>query len=127
VGFPRTGLPTSTSAPAAAARASRAVADRLASLVRRCSAHMHTTDRHRIPALIARPTGVTIRLYPLLRAPSGRLALDKPGGRGAFDPSASWRAMAHTVKNLRNVASAVVPLNFREVRTLHFCSTGVTV
>ena len=127
MGFPRTGLPTSTSSLAAAARASRAVADRLASLVRRFAARMHTTDRHRIPALIARPTGVTIRLYPLLRAPSGRLALDKPVGRGAFDPSGSWRAIAHAVKNLRNVASAVFPLNFKEVRTLHFCSTSVTV
>ena len=127
MGFPRTGLPTSTSALAAAARASRAVADRLASLVRRLAAHMHTTDRHRIPVAVACPTGATTRLYPLLRAPSGRLALDKPVGQGAFDPSASWRATAHAVKNLRNVASAVVPLNFREVRTPHFCSTGDTV
>jgi hypothetical protein len=32
-----------------------------------------------------------------------------------------------TVKNLRIVASTVLLLNFSEVRSIHLCSTGVTV
>ena len=36
-------------------------------------------------------------------------------------------AGAFAVKNLRIVASAVLLLNFDEVRVLRLCSTGVTV
>ena len=41
--------------------------------------------------------------------------------------SASRQAGDFAVKNLRNIGSAVLLLNFREVGTMHLCSTGVTV
>jgi hypothetical protein len=130
VGFPRTGLLTSTS-PLAATSASRAAADSLASSLR-CSSAQPSSVRDEpnvarcIVALARANSAATVR-YPLLHALPGRHALDEAvcarGARSSTVPAV--RDIA--VKNLRIVASSVLLLNFNEVRSLHFCSTGVTV
>lgn len=130
MGFPRTGLLTSTS-PLAAAIASRAAADPLASALRttvaqRSSVHDEPNLTRRITA-ITRARRAAATRSPLLHARPGRHALDEAvcarGARASIVPAMSDIA----VKNLRIVASAVLSLNFYEVRSLHFCSTGVTV
>jgi len=130
VGFPRTGSLTSTSSLAAAS-ASRDVADPIASPLRRTSAPSSSVfDEpifNRCIALSARATRAVTASYPLLLARSGRHALDQAGrARMAF--FSTLRLVSDvTVKNLRIVASTVLSLNFSEVRSIHLCSTGVTM
>ena len=61
--------------------------------------------------------------FPLLHPHRGRHALDEPRHSTPLD-GAHRPAIVRTVKNLRIVGSAVLLLNFREVRDFHFCSTG---
>jgi len=130
VGFPRTGLLTSTSSLAAAS-APRTAAGPLASSLRCISAQPSSVRDEPILArritVIARLAHAASMRSPLLRALAGRHALDQAvSARDA--QSSSVRAMCDgAVKNLRIVASAVLLLNFNEVRSLHFCSTGVTM
>ena len=128
VGSPRTGLLTTTSSLLAAASASHAVAP-FASSARHTaprSPDFGESNFHRSIARIARAPRVARALLPLLLARPGRHALDELGGT-ARQRSTSRRVADFAVKNLRIVGSAVLLLNFREVRALHFCSTGVTM
>ena len=130
MGFPRTGLLTSTSSLAAAS-ASRDAADPLASSLRRTSAPSSSLcDEplfNRCIAAIPRVTRVAIASYPLLLVRSGRHALDE-SGRARRPRVSALRLVADVaVKNLRFAASAVLLLNFSEVSALHLCSTGVTM
>jgi hypothetical protein len=130
VGFPRTGLLTSTSSLAAAS-ASRDAADPFASSLRRTSAPFSSRcDEplfNRCTAAIASATRAAIASYPLLLVRSGRHALDE-SGRARRPRVSALRLVADVaVKNLRFATSAVVLLNFSEVSALHLCSTGVTM
>lgn len=130
MGFPRTGLLTSTS-PLAAASASRSAADPLASSLRCTSAQ--TSSVHDEPnlarciATFTRMKRASTSRVPLLHALPGRHALDEAVCAHGAHFSIAWAVCDFAVKNLRIVASAVLLLNFNEVRSLHFCSTGVTV
>jgi hypothetical protein len=68
-----------------------------------------------------------MRAYPLLHPLPGRHALDESGNDVAGPASIDLAMSAFAVKKLRIVGLAVLLLNFREVRSLHFCSTGVTM
>jgi len=130
VGFPRTGLLTSTSSLAAAS-AWRDVADFLASPLRRVSAPCSSVRDESILthciAAIARAQRAVTALCPLLLVRSGRHALDVTGPSRMVRGSTTWLAGEFAVKNLRIVTSAVLLLNFHEVRVLRLCSMGVTV
>lgn len=130
MGFPRTGLLTSTSSPAAAS-ATRDVADLLASLLRRPSAPPSSVRdepiSHRCIAVITRATRAVTASYPLLLARSGRHAHDETGRVRTARCSATRLVGDVAVKNLRIAASTVLLLNFFEVRRLRLCSTGVTM
>ena len=130
MGFPRTGLLTSTSSLAAAS-AMRDAADPLASPLRRTSApRSSVVDEpllNRSIAPIACANGTAGASHPLLRLRSGRHALDE-AGRSHGTPSSMIRlARGMTVKNLRFCMSAVLLLNFYEVRALHLCTTSVSM
>ena len=130
MGFPRTGLLTSTSSLAAAS-ASRDAADPLASSLRRTSAPSSSPcDEplfNRCTAAIASATRAAIASYPLLLVRSGRHALDV-SGRACRAHVSTLRLVADVaVKNLRFATSTVLLLNFSEVSALHLCSTGVTM
>jgi hypothetical protein len=130
VGFPRTGLLTSTSSLAAAS-ASRDAADPLASSLRRTSAPSSSLcDEplfNRCIAAIARPTRAATASYPLLVPRSGRHALDASGCARTTRVSIVRLVGDVAVKNLRIATSTVLLLNFSEVSALHLCSTGVTM
>jgi hypothetical protein len=129
VGFPRTGLLTSTSSLAAAS-ASRSAADPLASLRRTLAPRSSVLDEpllnHRI-AVIARANRAASASHPLLRLRSGRHALDEAGRSRSTSSSKIRLARGKTVKNLRFVPSTVLLLNFYEVRALHLCTTSVSM
>jgi hypothetical protein len=127
VGFPRTGLLTTRSSLAAAS-ASRAVAPFASSarfVARRSPVRGASVLRRHIDR-IARESRAATASLPLLHARSGRHALDEVGG-SAHHRSTSRHVADVAVKNLRIVGSAVLLLNFSEVRALHLCSTGVTM
>jgi hypothetical protein len=130
VGFPRTGLLTSTSSLAAAS-ASRDAADPLASSLRRTSAPSSSLcDEplfNRCIAAIPRVTRVAIASYPLLLVRSGRHALDTSGPACSAHVSTLRLVADVAVKNLRFATSTVLLLNFSEVSARHLCSTGVTM
>jgi hypothetical protein len=130
VGFPRTGLLTTTSSRAATS-ASRNVADFLASPLHRASPTSSSLRDEpiltRCIAVIARAHRAAIALHPLLLVRSGRHALDEPGSSRATRASPTRLVGDTAVKNLRIAALAVLLLNFDEVRDLHLCSTGVTM
>jgi hypothetical protein len=130
VGFPRTGLLTSTSSLAAAS-ASRNAADPLASLPRRpsalCSSLRDEPLFNRCIAAIARANRAANVPHPLLRLRSGRHALDEAGRSQAMLSSMIRLGHGITVKNLRFVVSAVLLLNFSEVRAFHLCTTSVSM
>jgi len=130
VGFPRTGLLTSTS-PQAAAKRVRAAADSLASTLRCTAAHSSSVRdepnlARGIASVVRAPRVATTRI-PLLHEPPGRHALDQTGGARAAHASIGPTVRDVAVKNLRIVALAVLLLNFNEVRSLHLCTTGVTM
>ena len=127
MGFPRTGLLTTTS-PLAAASASHAVAP-FASTTRHTAPRSPVRDESLFDcsiARIARSPRAARAMRPLLLARPGRHALDEEGG-SARHRSTSRCDADFAVKKLRIVGSAVLLLNFREVRALHLCSTGVTM
>ena len=130
MGFPRTGLLTSTSSLAAAS-ATRNAADLLASLLRRTSAPSSSVQdepiSHRCIAVITRANRAVTASYPLLLARPGRHALDEVGRARTTHCSTTRLVGDVAVKNLRIAASTVLLLNFFEVRSLHLCSTGVTM
>ena len=130
MGFPRTGLLTSTSSQAAAS-ATCDVAGSLASPPRRisapCSSLRDEPILNRCIAAITRANRAVTASYPLLLVRSGRHALDV-GGRSCVALISTTRlARDFAVKNLRIVTRAVLLLNFSEVSALHLCSTGVTM
>ena len=130
MGFPRTGLLTSTTSLAAAS-ASRDVADPLASSLRRSPAPSSSLRdeplSHRCIAAIARPTRAATASYPLLVPRSRRHALDASGCARTTRVSTVRLVGDVAVKNLRIATSTVLLLNFSEVSALHLCSTGVTM
>jgi hypothetical protein len=130
VGFPRTGLLTSTTSLAAAS-ASRDVADPLASSSR-CTSAPSSSLRgepisNRCIAAITRVTRAAIAPYSLLVVRSGRHALDASGAVRTTRISTVRLVAGVAVKNLRIATSTVLLLNFSEVSALHLCSTGVTM
>jgi hypothetical protein len=130
VGFPRTGLLTSTSSLAAAS-ASRDAADPLASLLRRtsapCSPVCDEPLLNRCIPAIGRANRAASASHPLLPLRSGRHALDE-AGRSHTTPSSMIRlGRGMTVKNLRFLVSTVLLLNFYEVRALRLCTTSVSM
>ena len=130
MGFPRTGLLTSTSSLAAAS-ASHAAADALASSLR-CTTAQPSSVRDepnlaRDIAALVRVGRATTARYPLLHVLPGRHALDEAVCARGAHPSIERAVYDIAVKNLRIVASAVLLLIFNEVRSFHFCSTGVTM
>ena len=130
MGFPRTGLLTTTSSLAAAS-AWRDVADFLASPLRRISAPCSSVRDEpiltRCIAAIARAQRAVTVSCPLLLVRSGRHAHDETGPSRMMRGSTTRLAGEFAVKNLRIVTSAVLLLNFHEVRVLRLCSMGVTV
>jgi hypothetical protein len=130
VGFPRTGLLTSTSSLAAAS-AWRDVADSLASPMHSASATSSSVRDEpiftRCIAVIARAHRAVTASSPLLLGRSGRHALDETGASRTTRASTTRLVGDIAVKNLRIVALAVLLLNFHEVRVLRLCSTGVTM
>jgi hypothetical protein len=130
VGFPRTGLLTTTSSLAAAS-ARRDAADFLASPLYGASAPSSPACDEPIPtrciAVIARALCAVTASYPLLLVRSGRHAVDEAGSSRVTRTSTIRLAGETAVKNLRIVASAVLLLNFDEVRYLRLCSMGVTM
>ena len=130
MGFPRTGLLTTTSSLAAAS-AWRDVADSLASPTRCASATSSSVRDEpiltRCIAVIARAHRAATAWYPLLLVRSGRHALDERGTSRVTRASTTWLIGDIAVKNLRIVALAVLLLNFDEVSDFHLCSTGVAV
>ena len=130
MGFPRTGLLTSTSSLAAASASCDAV-DPLASPLRRTLAPRSSVLdepilNHRI-AVIARANRAASASHPLLRLRSGRHALDEAGASHTTLSSMIRPARGMTVKNLRFCMSAVLLLNFSEVRAFHLCTTSVSM
>jgi len=130
VGFPRTGLLTTTSSLAAAS-AWRNVADFLASPLRRTSATSSSAPDEpiltRCFASIVRAHRAATAPYPLLLLRPGRHALDETGASRTTRASTTWLVGEIAVKNLRIAASAVLLLNFDEVRDLRLCSMGVAM
>ena len=63
----------------------------------------------------------------LQRATRGRHAHDEHGETGSMLSTTSLAEVGTAVKNLRIADSAVLLLNFREVRRFHFCSVSVAV
>lgn len=130
MGFPRTGLLTTTSSLAAAS-AWRDVADSLASPMRCASATSSSVRDEpiltRFIAVIARAHRAVTASYPLLLVRSGRHALDERGSSRVTRVAATRLIGDIAVKNLRIVALTVLLLNFDEVRHFHLCSTGVTM
>jgi len=126
VGFPHTGLLTKTSSLAAASVSRAAAPFASAAHHAACSPVLGESFFHRSIARIARARRAATTAHPLLLARPGRHALDESGGN-ACHRSTSRCAADVAVKNLRIIGSAVLLLNFREVRALHFCSTGVTM
>jgi hypothetical protein len=130
VGFPRTGLLTSTSSLAAAS-ASRNAADPLASSLRRTAAPSSSLrDEPLFNCCIAAITPASraaMASYPLQVVRSGRHALDESGCARTTRVSTRRLVGDVAVKNLRIATSTVLLLNFSEVRALHLCSTGVTM
>ena len=120
MGFPRTGLLTSTTSLAAAS-VSRDAADPLASSLRRTSAPSSPLRDE------PRPTRAATASYPLLVLRSGRHALDASGCARTTRVSTVRLVGDVAVKNLRIATSTVLLLNFSEVSALHLCSTGVTM
>ena len=72
-------------------------------------------------------SGTARGAFPLLRPHTGRHALDERRRRVTLRSPAHGPAIVRTVKNLRIVGSAVLLLNFREVRDFHFCSTSAAM
>ena len=130
MGFPRTGLLTTTSSLAAAS-AWRDVADSLASPTHCASATSSSVRDEpiltRCIAVIARAHRAATAWYPLLLVRSGRHALDERGTSRVTRASTTWLIGDIAVKNLRIAALAVLLLNFDEVSDFHLCSTGVAV
>ncbi|MFL5619793.1 MAG: hypothetical protein ACJ79A_15530 [Gemmatimonadaceae bacterium] len=130
MGFPRTGLLTSTSSLAAAS-ASRDAADPIASPLRRTSALSPSLRDepifNRCITVIARAYRAATASYSLLLLRSGRHALDAARARMHDARLDSKVVSVVAVKNLRIVDSTVLLLNFSEVRSIHLCSTGVTM
>ena len=130
MGFPRTGLLTTTSSLAAAS-AWRDVADFLASPLRRASATSSSVPDEpiltRCIASIVRAHRAATAPYPLLLRRPGRHALDETGSSRTTRASTTWLVGEIAVKNLRIAASAVLLLNFDEVRDCRLCSMGVAV
>ena len=130
MGFPRTGLLTTTSSLAAAS-AWRDVADSLASPMRRASATSSSVRDEpiftRCIAVIARAHRAVTASSPLLLGRSGRHAVDETGSSRDMRASTTRLAGEIAVKKLRIAASAVLQLNFYEVRRLRLCSMGVTM
>ena len=130
MGFPRTGLLTSTTSLAAAS-VSRDAADPLASSLRRTSAPSSPLRDeplfNRCITAIACVTRAAAASYPLLLVRSGRHALDESGSARATRVSTVRLVGDVAVKNLRIATSTVLLLNFSEVSALHLCSTGVTM
>lgn len=130
MGFPRTGLLTTTSSMAAAS-AWRDAADSLASPS--CRASGTSSSSHDEPILtrciaaITRAHRAVTASYPLLLLRSGRHALDASGSSRMTRSSTTRLVGEFAVKNLRIAALTVLLLNFDEVRDLHLCSMGVTV
>jgi hypothetical protein len=130
VGFPRTGLLTTTSSLAAAS-ARRDAADSLASPLYGASAPSSPVCDEpiltRCIAVIAYARCAVTASVPLLLERSGRHAVDETGASRVRRTSTTRLAGEIAVKNLRIVASAVLLLNFDEVRHLRLCSMGVTM
>src|SRR5215211_3043270 len=109
VGFPRTGLLTTTSLLAAAS-AWRHAADFLASPLRRvsapCSSVLDEPILTHCIAVIARARRAVAASCPLLLVRSGRHALDDMGPSRMMRGSTTRLAGDFAVKNLRIVASA---------------------
>ena len=111
-------VPSAASIAALASIASPTSGDRISqriSTAARRATHANGAVRH-----VARGA------FPLLHPHRGRHALDE---RQLPTPlhAALRPAIVRTVKNLRIVGSAVLLLNFREVRDFHFCSTSAAM
>lgn len=65
--------------------------------------------------------------HALLRPTAGRHAHDEHGDAPSMHAPTPGADADTAVKNLRIAGSAVLLLNFREVRCFHFCSTSVAV
>jgi hypothetical protein len=85
----------------------------------------HSAFRRDIAPFV-RARRIAKRSYPLLHPRSGRHAHDVGRGSTKLRSSGSRHAGDIAVKNLRIIGLAVLLLNFREVGTMHLCSTGVT-
>jgi hypothetical protein len=130
VGLSRTGLLATTS-PLAAASAWRDAADSLASPLYGASASSSSVCDEPISsrciAVIAPARCAVAASYPLLLVRSGRHAVDETGSSCVTRTSTTRLTGAIAVKNLRISASAVLLLNFDEVRDFRLCSTGVAM
>jgi hypothetical protein len=111
--------PSAAHIAAVAATASSTADHRFSSTIfasRHHASHVATTPQHSM-------RGVVSLLHPV----AGRHALDELASRNIVLVRALRPLMRRAVKNLRITASAVLLLNFREVRDFHLCSTSVAV
>ena len=126
MGSPRHELQTTSntaSAQCVAARINSAIV--AASVVRSpvVNTLAHARRHHiRTSSIRARRTASTLQ-----RATAGRPAHDEHGGALPMRIPIPVAEVDTAVKNLRIADSAVLLLNFREVRRFHFCSMSVAV
>lgn len=126
MGSPRHELQTTSNtaiAPCVAARINSAIVatSRVRSPVVNALAHTRGHDI-RTSSMSARRTARTLQ-----RATAGRPAHDEHGGVLPMHSPIPVAEVGTAVKNLRIAHSAVLLLNFREVRRFHFCSVSVAV
>ena len=125
MGSPRHELQTTSNtanAPCAAGRINSAIA--AASMVR--SPVVNVLARARNHDIRTAITGARRTAGALQRATAGRPAHDEHGAVRPLAPI-PVAEVDSAVKNLRITDSAVLLLNFREVRRFHFCSVRVAV
>jgi hypothetical protein len=111
--------PSAARIAAFAATASPTAGDRISPTFR--ASHRQRARFESTPANAA--SGVDSLLHPV----AGRHAHDERRSNTIALVRALRPSIARAVKNLRIVASAVLLLNFREVRDFHFCSTSAAM
>ena len=87
----------------------------------------NVSARERTSGIHTSDTNASRAANALLRATEGRHAHDEHGGVLPMRTPIPVAEVDTAVKNLRIADSAVLLLNFREVRRFHFCSVSVAV
>jgi hypothetical protein len=121
----RNGFQIETSS--AAANASHVAAPSASSAIQATAHCSPATGDSTIECSIGAAARATRAVRALLHAATGRHALDEAANVEPCRLTTPGALTDIAVKNLRIVGSAVLLLNFREVRRFHLCSTSVAV